>query len=77
MLVGEWRAPLILGVGLAIFQQFTGINAVIYYSDRIFAAAASAHRTSRPPPRPGPSAWSTSWPRSSRSPTSTGWADGR
>jgi MFS transporter, SP family, galactose:H+ symporter len=35
----KWRAPLILGVGLAIFQQFTGINAVIYYSDKIFAAA--------------------------------------
>ncbi|MEV0272257.1 sugar porter family MFS transporter [Hamadaea sp. NPDC050747] len=35
----RWRAPLVLGVGLAIFQQFTGINAVIYYSDKIFAAA--------------------------------------
>ncbi|MEU8076515.1 sugar porter family MFS transporter [Catellatospora citrea] len=35
----KWRAPLVLGVGLAIFQQFTGINAVIYYSDKIFAAA--------------------------------------
>jgi sugar porter (SP) family MFS transporter len=35
----RWRAPLVLGVGLAVFQQLTGINAVIYYSDRIFAAA--------------------------------------
>ncbi len=35
----NWRAPLTLGIGLAIIQQFTGINAVIYYADRIFAAA--------------------------------------
>lgn len=35
----NWRKPLMLGVGLAILQQLTGINAVIYYADRIFAAA--------------------------------------
>ncbi len=34
-----WRAPLVIGVGLAIGQQLTGINAVIYYADKIFAAA--------------------------------------
>jgi len=34
-----WRRPLTIGIGLAVFQQITGINAVIYYSDRIFAAA--------------------------------------
>jgi len=34
-----WRRPLAVGLGLAIFQQVTGINAIIYYSDRIFAAA--------------------------------------
>jgi len=34
-----WRRPLSIGIGLAVFQQVTGINAVIYYSDRIFAAA--------------------------------------
>jgi sugar porter (SP) family MFS transporter len=34
-----WRRPLAVGVGLAVFQQITGINAIIYYSDRIFAAA--------------------------------------
>ena len=37
-----WRRPLAIGVGLAVFQQVTGINAVIYYSDRIFAAAGFA-----------------------------------
>jgi SP family galactose:H+ symporter-like MFS transporter len=35
----EWRRPLLIGVGLAVFQQITGINAVIYYADQIFAAA--------------------------------------
>jgi sugar porter (SP) family MFS transporter len=34
-----WRRPLMIGIGLAVFQQITGINAVIYYSDSIFAAA--------------------------------------
>jgi MFS family permease len=37
-----WRRPLGVGVGLAVFQQVTGINAVIYYADRIFAAAGFA-----------------------------------
>lgn len=37
-----WRRPLAIGVGLAVFQQVTGINAIIYYSDRIFAAAGFA-----------------------------------
>jgi len=35
----QWRRPLLIGVGLAVFQQITGINAVIYYADQIFAAA--------------------------------------
>ncbi|MFZ4516431.1 MAG: MFS transporter, partial [Acidimicrobiia bacterium] len=34
-----WRTPLLIGLGLAIFQQVTGINAIIYYADKIFAAA--------------------------------------
>ena len=34
-----WRTPLLIGLGLAIFQQITGINAIIYYADKIFAAA--------------------------------------
>jgi sugar porter (SP) family MFS transporter len=33
------RRALWVGVGLAVFQQITGINAVIYYSDKIFGFA--------------------------------------
>ncbi|MGO0123202.1 sugar porter family MFS transporter [Desulfothermobacter acidiphilus] len=33
----RWRKPLLLGVGLACFQQLTGINTVIYYSPTIFS----------------------------------------
>ncbi|HEY6533327.1 MAG TPA: sugar porter family MFS transporter [Acidimicrobiales bacterium] len=33
------RKPLTVGIGLAIFQQITGINAIIYYADEIFAEA--------------------------------------
>lgn len=35
----RWRRPLLVGVGLAVFQQITGVNAVIYYADQIFQAA--------------------------------------
>jgi sugar porter (SP) family MFS transporter len=35
----RWRRPLTIGLGLAVLQQITGINAIIYYSDSIFAAA--------------------------------------
>ena len=35
----RWRTPLKIGLGLAVLQQITGINAIIYYSDEIFAAA--------------------------------------
>lgn len=34
-----WRRPLVIALGLAIFQQITGINAIIYYANQIFAAA--------------------------------------
>jgi sugar porter (SP) family MFS transporter len=33
------RPALIVGVGLGIFQQFVGINTVIYYAPKIYAAA--------------------------------------
>jgi SP family galactose:H+ symporter-like MFS transporter len=36
------RRPLIIGVGLAIIQQVTGINAIIYYANDIFARAGFA-----------------------------------
>jgi sugar porter (SP) family MFS transporter len=35
----RWRRPLAIGLGLAVLQQVTGINAIIYYSDSIFGAA--------------------------------------
>lgn len=37
-----WRRPLTVAVGLAVFQQITGINAIIYYANDIFAAAGFA-----------------------------------
>jgi hypothetical protein len=33
------RGPLVVGVGLAIFQQITGINTVIYYAPLIIQDA--------------------------------------
>jgi sugar porter (SP) family MFS transporter len=43
----QWRRPLLIGVGLAVFQQFTGINAIIYYADQIFAAAGFASQAAQ------------------------------
>ena len=35
----EYRAALTVGIGLAIFQQITGINTIIYYAPSIFQIA--------------------------------------
>ena len=43
----EWRRPLLIGVGLAVFQQVTGINAIIYYADQIFASAGFVSQSSQ------------------------------
>jgi sugar porter (SP) family MFS transporter len=43
----EWRKPLLIAVGLAVFQQITGINAIIYYANQIFASAGFSTEISR------------------------------
>jgi sugar porter (SP) family MFS transporter len=43
----QWRRPLLIALGLAVFQQITGINAIIYYANQIFAAAGFATEASR------------------------------
>jgi sugar porter (SP) family MFS transporter len=36
LLVRRFRKPLIAGIGLAIFQQVTGVNTIVYYAPTIF-----------------------------------------
>ncbi len=35
----QYRLPLIIALFLAVFSQFSGINSIIYYAPRVFAAA--------------------------------------
>jgi SP family arabinose:H+ symporter-like MFS transporter len=39
LLEGALRLPLLIGIVLAVLQQFSGINAIIYYGPSIFQAA--------------------------------------
>jgi sugar porter (SP) family MFS transporter len=39
LLAPRLRRPLIIGIGLAMFQQITGINTVIYFAPTIFQSA--------------------------------------
>ncbi len=39
LLSPEVRAPVLIGIGISIFQQITGINTVIYYAPRVFQYA--------------------------------------
>jgi len=41
----ELRPALLVGVGLAVFQQVTGINTIIYYAPQIFEAAGFGSAT--------------------------------
>src|SRR5262249_7934640 len=41
----ELRPALLVGVGLAVFQQITGINTIIYYAPQIFEAAGFGSAT--------------------------------
>ncbi len=43
--ISKYRFPLILAFLIAFFNQFSGINALLYYAPRIFAAAGLAEST--------------------------------
>jgi len=43
----QWRKPLLAAAALAVLQQLTGINAIIYYADKIFEAAGFQSPTSQ------------------------------
>ena len=39
LLSGRFRRPMLMGIGLAIFQQITGVNTVIYYAPTLLQMA--------------------------------------
>jgi SP family arabinose:H+ symporter-like MFS transporter len=41
LFVGRWRIPLMIGIVLAVCQQFSGINAIMYYAPEIFKSIGS------------------------------------
>src|SRR5207249_5034196 len=41
----ELRPALLVGIGLPVFQQVTGINTIIYYAPQIFEAAGFGSAT--------------------------------
>lgn len=45
LLSTKLRMPMLIGIGLAVFQQVTGINTVIYYAPTIFELAGFASGT--------------------------------
>jgi len=67
----DWQKPLSVAALLAILQQLTGINAIIYTPTRSSLRPVSTIRPVRASPRSGPSAPSTWWPRWSPSSGST------
>ena len=74
------RKAMIVGIFLALFSQITGINAIIYYADRIFAAAGFVGAyifmvtptTSKPRSRKRPAATAESTPPLIAATTRTG-----
>ena len=64
LFVAAHRKPIVLAVLLAMFNQLSGINAILYYLNDIFAAAGYQGVASSWPPR-------TCWPRSWRCRSST------
>ncbi len=42
LFIGRWRVPLVIGLVLAVLQQFSGINAIMYYAPEIFKSIGTS-----------------------------------